>query len=1527
MKSFARHLLFSLVLILGGLFHVPQTACAVIPINDDIDKQMSGCLDEVEYKKYLELQKEYRGLLDPHHVKISDQYTLTDVVKQDKGKEICNMRDLPMFIDALCKVRDLVDACEDARKINLRHQLGKLYADYIRDHRYLYDQGLDPIPADSNPVIIRHNPWLKNEHGKEEEIIQMFQRGMQEYYRVMRDLEIKILAYRNRCIKIPDLVGLTYDQSLERTTELGFGASLIQQPEFKALPDYDQRAPLIIYKQDPQPPELREHGFSIKVWVRNDLKSLKVEPSSWNDAKVGETSTFVITAEFLNGEKRVTQDCAWSSTMPEIVAMTSTKGMAKAAGPGKAEIVALYRYHDGMKEVSREVRIPVTVQTPPKPKRELTSFKLHPAGPVDIRIGAPSIQLTGVATFSDKPGVNVRVTRECREWRSDGAPDLKVSDGSVTAHSLQLPPARHRIHTSFTWDGKTMTDSVLFRIVPPDPGTGTGTGTGSTPPSTTPEAQYSKLTLNKSNMTLGMQSKESLVAKVWVAKGTRMFQQEVTLDPALSWSSSNPAIAECAKGVVSSKATAGTCVITATFTPPGAQQPLTAQCAVSVQGDPLIVDFTVTTNGPYKVGQQLEFVERIQAPNKSNYELTWYVQNREVRNAARMQHTFQAPGTYQVRLVARHRNTGVEDAIAKNFDIEHPSDMDVKIGFIPETNVYAIGTSVGFEARVQNAKGITEYRWYVAGEYVGSGRQGVRHKFTEAGEYEIKLGLRMGSNFDEVKVTRMLVVGEAAIGTLGRERNRFEATGAPGNLVIKSSYWKGGTAEWSKPVTFNGGDIGAVDHYILYDGDQADGYNTGFLVYVPRGRNSLLFKVFHFSWADAEGRMPHGTVHYSGPLPLHNESLVPESVQFTRRASRLCEVEWRTRDGSSCRARINKFKKSDKIRFSGVEDLGCQKGVYPPIEDTGDVSGPGVPEDEPDADTGTGELSLPFSDDFSAGLRNWDTQNIKPEWSDGKLFWNEPGHRPLSTRKSIPFENVIIEFDAWCEKDGLPVRWENERGEGYLVVLGAWLNTRSLSGHGPGNVEVVFGQHIVFKKWQHYRIVRQGDNLTASIDGTEVISRKITSRYVGRGTLRFHSYSRVGIDNVRIFGAPDREDDDAGGAGIMDGGGSDDGDDDTLTDDIGGDLGDMIDIADLDDEDTDSDKWGDPGDKDDMDGAGTGGAGGDGGAKTGSGNEEPIEISGAGSGSGMSGESRAVPNIAGLWVDLSGHKVTIDQSDRQITMRALENKGPVGWKTALGKVDGTTADGNFKGWYLTAHISEDGTRITWSNHSVWKRIGSGASDGSGDEITVKPSGISGLYTDKSGHNVHITQDGEKITAEALENKGPVGWKKVNGRVKDGSVNLLFISRVEFAKLSPDGKQILWDNGSVWSCINASPTAEDIYNHSFHAFDMAGVWVGDGHEIRLSQNGEKLTATALENKGPVGWKTASGTLRYWTVSMLFGNRVYTGKVSEDGNHIDWGDVGVWTRQKSVSHEPVEMFIPHNQQGTNELIIKKAMKKRK
>jgi hypothetical protein len=192
--------------------------------------------------------------------------------------------------------------------------------------------------------------------------------------------------------------------------------------------------------------------------------------------------------------------------------------------------------------------------------------------------------------------------------------------------------------------------------------------------------------------------------------------------------------------------------------------------------------------------------------------------------------------------------------------------------------------------------------------------------------------------------------------------------------------------------------------------------------------------------------------------------------------------------------------------------------------------------------------------------------------------------------------------------------------------------------------------------------------------------------------------------------------------------------------------------------------------------------------------------------------------------------------------------------------------------------------------------GSGdAGSGSGANMAISAGRVSGLWQDANGHCVRIEQDGEKLTTQALENKGPVGWKTAKGTIQDRRLSVLFGGRVEIGELLPGNAQIRWSNSSVWSLFNASPSAADIDVHSFHPFNLAGLWISEnGHEIRMTQNESKWLATALENKGPIGWKTANGTLSYWAVNFLFGNRVYQGKVSDDGKRIFWGPGLFWTR---------------------------------
>ncbi|MDH3348181.1 MAG: DNRLRE domain-containing protein [Desulfobulbaceae bacterium] len=73
------------------------------------------------------------------------------------------------------------------------------------------------------------------------------------------------------------------------------------------------------------------------------------------------------------------------------------------------------------------------------------------------------------------------------------------------------------------------------------------------------------------------------------------------------------------------------------------------------------------------------------------------------------------------------------------------------------------------------------------------------------------------------------------------------------------------------------------------------------------------------------------------------------------------------------------------------------------------------------------------------------------------------------------------------------------------------------------------------------------------------------------------------------------------------------------------------------------------------------------------------------------------------------------------------------------------------------------------------------------------------------------------------------------------------------------------------------------------------WVDkNGHKVSISQNGQNVTATAEENKGPVGWKVAHGEMKGNTVYMNFNGWKLTGKILPQENKISWSNNSIWTR---------------------------------
>ncbi|MFZ2071551.1 MAG: hypothetical protein WAV32_08175 [Halobacteriota archaeon] len=164
-------------------------------------------------------------------------------------------------------------------------------------------------------------------------------------------------------------------------------------------------------------------------------------------------------------------------------------------------------------------------------------------------------------------------------------------------------------------------------------------------------------------------------------------------------------------------------------------------------------------------------------------------------------------------------------------------------------------------------------------------------------------------------------------------------------------------------------------------------------------------------------------------------------------------------------------------------------------------------------------LPLPFTDDLNSGFFNWDTSNITLEFSNEKIVWNTANFLSVFLKHSIPMENIAIEFDGYAEDNGINVFWSTEE-VGYLVTFGGWYNTKSCSdiGGNTENREFIEGPVWTPKKWHHYKIIRQGDYLSAYCDNKLIFQRTSSRKFEGSGQLKFNSFgSKIGIDNVKIY--------------------------------------------------------------------------------------------------------------------------------------------------------------------------------------------------------------------------------------------------------------------------------------------------------------------------------------------------------------------------------------------------------------------------
>jgi len=354
----------------------------------------------------------------------------------------------------------------------------------------------------------------------------------------------------------------------------------------------------------------------------------------------------------------------------------------------------------------------------------------------------------------------------------------------------------------------------------------------------------------------------------------------------------------------------------------------------------------------YQPGVDLTFREDLDRDQGLKIDYTWYIGGKLVGTGVEISRILRQPGTHTVQLVAEAKTLGWKDAIIRVIHIEYPPDPELSIRVSNFTIPFEPGQVVDLIAVAKNLpKG--KLTWYVNGEEVGTGSRVNNFVLKEKGNYKIVLEFQeVQENFPSLKAEMTIVVGDPPIGLMGRNRNRFQALGAPGNLRIQSSKWQYGMAwsngllpvksipaKWTDWITFR--TVGSVDAYDLYTGIQLGSYNTGFLVYMPAGTDppEIRYEIYHYNFTKKKG-----VLHADGRLDLHNETPIPTTLGWVEERARYGVAEWQTEEGSTCRAKIFKFATSSagmqgsgafgRIYIKGgVEDLGCEQ--YDPRTDPG----------------------------------------------------------------------------------------------------------------------------------------------------------------------------------------------------------------------------------------------------------------------------------------------------------------------------------------------------------------------------------------------------------------------------------------------------------------------------------------------------------------------------------------------------------------------------------------------------------------
>jgi hypothetical protein len=109
------------------------------------------------------------------------------------------------------------------------------------------------------------------------------------------------------------------------------------------------------------------------------------------------------------------------------------------------------------------------------------------------------------------------------------------------------------------------------------------------------------------------------------------------------------------------------------------------------------------------------------------------------------------------------------------------------------------------------------------------------------------------------------------------------------------------------------------------------------------------------------------------------------------------------------------------------------------------------------------------------------------------------------------------------------------------------------------------------------------------------------------------------------------------------------------------------------------------------------------------------------------------------------------------------------------------------------------------------------------------------------------------------------------------------------RLSPDGSQINWSNGTMWA---RCPNGGSWPGWPGYAPQLTGTWFASGDRARRCSISQQRGSLNLQNEA--GQTAAGSFVRKRDITTNWNGTVINGQVSRDGNRIDWSNGTYWVR---------------------------------